>query len=130
MTFAVTLLLVAVGGAAGGVARHWVAGAVGRRFGEGFPYGTMAVNGSGAACIGALAGLLLADGNPEAPALWTGLVVGVLGSYTTVSSFSLQTLALARNGRARLAALNVAGSVALCVGAAAAGYAAVRALAG
>jgi fluoride exporter len=128
MPLSLELLLVAVGGALGGLARHGVAAAVDRRLGGTFPFGTLAVNASGAAAIGVLAGLLLADGRPGAPSLWMGLVVGVLGSYTTVSSFSLQTLALARTGRARRAALNVAGSVALCLGAAALGHAAVLAL--
>ena len=53
---------------------------------------------------------------------WLLLVTGLLGSYTTVSSFSLQTLALARAGEVRRATLNVIASFGLCLGAAFAGH--------
>lgn len=121
------LLAVAVGGAIGGMARIWVSGIVARWFGVTFPWGTLVVNVSGAAIIGVLAGILLA---PETrnimnvPA-WFGLVIGILGSYTTVSSFSLQTLALVRANEPGRALLNVAGSMALCLASAALGYVAV-----
>jgi CrcB protein len=119
-------LLVACGGGLGGMARFWVSGVVARRFGETFPWGTMAVNVTGAAIIGVLGALLL---TPEEHAvrhapLWAGFVVGLLGSYTTVSSFSLQTLALARNGEAGRAAFNIILSLTLCLSAAGATYAA------
>ena len=113
--------LLAVGGALGGMARFFVSGVVARRLGETFPWGTMAVNVTGALAIGVLAALFL---TPEARAVtnlpaWAGLVLGFLGSYTTVSSFSLQTLALARNGEAGRALANVALSLGLCLAAAA-----------
>jgi CrcB protein len=125
LTFALQLLLVAVGGALGGAARFWVSGVVARRFGETFPWGTLVVNVSGATAIGALAAILLsveshAVGNVH---VWSGLVVGILGSYTTVSSFSLQTLALVRAGEPARAIGNIVGSVTLCLLAAALGYA-------
>ncbi len=124
------LLLVCLGGALGGMARFWISGMVARRFGETFPWGTLTVNVSGAACIGALAALLLEPGRPAGATvpLWAVLVVGGLGSYTTVSSFSLQTLSLARNGEPLRAALNVVGSLVLGLAAAAAGYFATFAL--
>ncbi len=127
---ALFILLATLGGGLGGVARFWVSGMVARRFGETFPWGTLAVNASGAAAIGVLAALLLgAGGDAEATGtLWAGLVSGVLGSYTTVSSFSLQTLALVRNGEPLSAVLNITGSLVLCLGAAAAGYRATLAL--
>jgi fluoride exporter len=106
------------------VARFWVAGQVTRRFGEAFPWGTLLVNTSGAGLVGAIAGLLADAG----PTVWSALVVGALGSYTTVSSFSLQTLALVRGGELRRAAWNVLGSVVLCLAAAAAGFALGRVL--
>lgn len=118
---ALALALVAIGGCLGSMARFWVSGAVARRYGETFPWGTLAVNVSGAAVIGILAAILLV---PDTQAvqhrtLWAGLVIGLLGSYTTVSSFSLQTLALARNGEGARALLNIVLSLALCLGAAA-----------
>lgn len=116
--------LVALGGGIGAVARFWVSARIARRFGEGFPWGTLVVNVTGAAAIGVLAALLLV---PETHAvqhrgIWTALVIGTLGSYTTVSSFSLQTLGLARSGRPAHALANVALSLGLCLGASAAAF--------
>ena len=110
-------LLVALGGALGGAARHWVSGAVAARMGEAFPWGTLAVNASGAALIGLLAGLA------ERGGLWLFLAIGVLGAYTTVSSFALQTLSLWRAGALESAALNMALSLGLCLLLATAGWA-------
>lgn len=127
-----SLLLIALGGAVGGMGRLWVSSVVTRRFGEAFPWGILVVNVSGAAVIGCLAALLLSRETHVADAsqLWAGLVVGLLGSYTTVSSFSLQTLALAREGEVFRAGLNVAASFLLCLLAAAIVYAATLALLG
>ena len=124
---ALFILLAMLGGGLGGIARFWVSGVVAKAYGETFPWGTLTVNVSGAAAIGVLAALLLAPGAPTSP-LWAALVSGVLGSYTTVSSFSLQTLALVRNGEPIRAALNITGSLVLCLGAAAVGYLATLAL--
>lgn len=137
----VDLLMVAVGGALGGAGRYWVAGVVDRRVGELFPWGTLVVNVTGAAAIGMLAAGFLTPGDGTVAAtrgapigvealgpVWLFLAVGILGSYTTVSSFSLQTLALIRTGEARRAALNVALSVLLCLTGAVAGYAGGRLL--
>jgi len=118
------LLAVAIGGAVGGMARFWISGVVAHRIGERFPWGTLVVNFTGAALIGVAAGLFLARDlqSIAQPSLWAVLVVGVLGSYTTVSSFSLQTLALLRSGERARAVANVAASVSLCPGVAAATY--------
>jgi CrcB protein len=120
----IELLLVAAGGGIGACGRFWLSGLVARRVGETFPWGTLVVNVTGALTIGLLAArLLTADGVAEPwREAWIGLVVGVLGSYTTVSSFSLQTLALARAGEGWRAALNVLASLGLCLGAALAGH--------
>jgi len=127
---ALFVLLATLGGGLGGIARFWVSGLVARRFGELFPWGTLSVNVTGAGLIGVLAALLLQPGSHAAATapLWAALVTGVLGSYTTVSSFSLQTLALVRNGEPLRAALNITGSLVLCLGAAAGGYRATLAL--
>ena len=125
-----SVLTVAVGGALGAVARFWLSGAIGRRIGETFPWGTLIVNVSGAAAIGALAAALPATADPGGgpSLLWLGSVTGFLGGYTTVSSFSLQTMNLARGGEAMAAAWNVAASVLWSLAAAAAGFAAGTAL--
>lgn len=84
----------------------------------------MVVNVTGAAVIGVLGALLLTPDTHavrHAP-LWAAFVVGLMGSYTTVSSFSLQTLALARNGELAHALGNIILSLALCLSAAAGTY--------
>jgi CrcB protein len=116
------LIWVTVGSAFGGMARFFLSGVVGRRVGETFPWGTIAVNVTGSFAIGAIAAAAAAEPFLRAPAFWQLAVVGFLGSYTTVSSFSLQTLALARDGDYRRAGGNVVLSVALCLAAAALGY--------
>lgn len=115
---------VAAGSACGGVTRFFVSGLVARAFGETFPWGTMVVNVSGAFGIGLLAGLARREGLPGLSEAWPIAVTGFLGSYTTVSSFSLQTLALARAGEWGRAAGNVVLSLILCLSAAALGLAA------
>jgi CrcB protein len=116
------LIWVTVGSAFGGMARFFLSGVVGRRVGETFPWGTMAVNVTGSFAIGAIAAAAAAQPLLQSPACWQLAVVGFLGSFTTVSSFSLQTLALARDGDYRRAADNVALSVALCLSSVALGY--------
>jgi CrcB protein len=118
------LIWVTVGSAFGGMARFFLSGVVGRRVGETFPWGTIAVNVTGSFAIGVIAAAVPIAPLVRSPAFWQLAVVGFLGSYTTVSSFSLQTLALARDGDYRRAGGNVVLSVALCLGAAALGYAA------
>jgi fluoride exporter len=117
---ALHVLAVALGGALGGVARFWVSEFVARRLMEHFPWGTLVVNVTGAGLIGLVAALALGtDGSAVArPSAWALLVIGVLGSYTTVSSFSFQTLMLLRVGEPGRAAANIVASVFLCLGAA------------
>ncbi|MDZ7853781.1 MAG: CrcB family protein [Halomonas sp.] len=105
------LLAVAGGGGLGGMARLAVGDLVSRCLGIGFPWGTLAVNLSGALLMGMLAGTLGLPG-PEAGPAWSLLAVGLLGGYTTVSSFSLQTLTLWQKGRTAAAL----GYVALTLG--------------
>jgi CrcB protein len=116
---AAPFLLVLVGGIVGGMARYAVSGVVARRVGETFPWGTLVVNASGSFAIGLLAAWLGARAAGDS--VWIAAAVGVLGSYTTVSSFSLQTLALARDGEWLLVVQNILVSLALCLGAAFAG---------
>ncbi len=118
MSPALQILLVFFGGALGAAGRHWVSGLVARRAGETFPWGTLVVNVSGALALGLLAGAVLAVGTPAESYAWSFLAVGVLGSYTTVSSFSLQTLELIRGGEGGQAFWNVILSFVLCLAAA------------
>ncbi|VXB49536.1 putative fluoride ion transporter CrcB 2 [Luteimonas sp. 9C] len=124
MHWVLQLLGVAIGGALGGLARFWLSGVIARRLRETFPWGTLVVNTTGAFAIGALAALLTARPGHTVlhTPLWAALVIGVLGSYTTVSSFSLQTLALLRERDYARALGNVAASLAGCLAAVCAGY--------
>jgi CrcB protein len=123
--------LVLLGGFFGGILRFFVSGFVGRRVGETFPWGTLVVNVSGALVIGALAGLARARGGVFAGEMFRDLAfVGFLGGYTTVSSFSLQTLNLARDGQGAPATMYVILSTGLCTAAVGVGFfAATRVLA-
>lgn len=114
---------VALGSAFGGMARFFLSGVVGRRVGETFPWGTMVVNVSGAFAIGVAAAAAAVHPLFQIPASWQLAVIGFLGSYTTVSSFSLQTLALTRDGEFVRAGGNVVLSIILCLAAVALGFA-------
>lgn len=118
-------LWVALGSALGGMARYGVSGAVARRIGETFPCGTLVVNISGCFVIGVFAAVI-APGGALAGSLTVRqlVLIGLCGGYTTFSSFSLQTLALARDGEWGRALGNIAASVTLCLLAVWAGFAA------
>lgn len=117
-----SLIWIALGGAVGGMTRFFVSGFVGRRIGETFPWGTMTVNVTGAFAIGLMAAAADARLIFDAPGVWALVVTGFLGAYTTVSSFSLQTLALARDGNLLRASVNIVLSLVLCLAAAALGF--------
>jgi CrcB protein len=115
---------VALGSVLGGMARYFVSGFVARRVGETFPWGTLSVNVSGAFLIGILGALAESDASMLAsPDPWLFAVTGFLGCYTTVSSFSLQSLALARDGQNGRAGSYVVISVVLCLAAVTLGFA-------
>ena len=116
-------LWVAIGSALGGVARYWCSGVAARLFGETFPWGTVVVNIVGSFVIGFFATLTGPDGRVYASSIVRQFVMlGICGGYTTFSSFSLQTLALARDGEWLYAGANVLLSVTLCLFAAWLGY--------
>ncbi len=123
------LLLVLAGGAVGSAGRYLVTIWMAERFGASFPWGTLTVNVVGSFVIGLVATLADEFGSigPQARVL---LVVGVLGGFTTFSSFSLETLRLAEQNELPRAALNVLGSLTLGFAAALLGVAAGRGLAG
>ncbi len=126
-----TSLLVLVGGFIGGVLRFALSGFIGRRIGETFPWGTFVVNVSGALAIGAMAGLGASLGGVfSTDAFRDFVIVGVIGGYTTVSSFCLQSLNLMLDGERRQASFNAVASALLCAFAVAAGYGGIFWLAG
>jgi CrcB protein len=118
------LIAVVLGAILGAVARYFISGFVARRVGETFPWGTLFINVSGAFLIGMFGALALNDTSVFAePDPWLFAVTGFLGAYTTVSSFSLQALSLARGGQGNRAAGYVMISVGLCLSAVALGFA-------
>ncbi|MEN9404192.1 MAG: hypothetical protein RL091_2895 [Verrucomicrobiota bacterium] len=109
-------LLVGLGGALGSVARFWFSGVVANQFGETFPWGTLIVNVIGSFIIGFVATLTAPDGRVFAGGNTRQFIMtGICGGYTTFSSFSLQTLNLARDGEWLRAGGNVVGSVVACL---------------
>lgn len=116
-------LIVAGGGAFGSVARYWLSGVVGRRFGESFPYGTLIVNITGCLAIGIFAAFAGTESRALIRPEWRlAFMTGICGGYTTFSSFSLQTIYLAQEGDWPRAGLNVIASVVLCLVAVWLGY--------
>jgi CrcB protein len=107
---------IAIGSALGGVARYWLSGFVAERIGETFPWGTIIVNVTGSFVIGFFGTLTGPDGRVlVSTAARQFVMIGICGGYTTFSSFSLQTLALAQDGEYLWAAGNVLLSVVLCL---------------
>jgi fluoride exporter len=124
-----TYLWVMLGSALGGGARFFVSGLAAQHVGETFPFGTFIVNVTGSFVIGFFAALTAPDGRVFAGSDTRQFVMaGLCGGYTTFSSFSLQTLNLARGGETVLAGANIVLSVALCLLAVWAGFVAANAL--
>ncbi len=109
------LLAIAVGGALGALLRYGVGTGVDRWLGRDFPWGILLVNVSGSVAMGA-AYALLVERELLNPALRAVLMVGLLGAFTTFSTFSLDTVHLLERGEALRALVNVAAGVLLCVG--------------
>lgn len=107
---------IAVGSALGGMARYWCSGAAARLIGETFPWGTLFVNVTGCFIIGFFATLTGPDGRIFAgSAARQFVMLGLLGGFTTFSSFSLQTLNLVQDNEWLQAGGNIIGSVVLCL---------------
>ncbi len=108
-------ILIAVGSALGGVARHGLSVLIAQRFGQAFPWGTLAVNVAGSLAIGICGAWLVAAQRPDTTFVREFLMVGFLGGFTTFSAFSLQTLQLLRAGKMVVALANVGASIGLCL---------------
>jgi len=112
-------LWVGIGGAAGSVLRFWLGGLISNtKIGAIFPLGTLVINITGSFLIGIFAAMTSPESrfDPRWRSLAVQLLmVGLCGGYTTFSSFSLQTLNLARDGEWLYAGLNIALSVVLCL---------------
>ena len=100
-------IFIALAGLAGTLVRYWLAGFVSRQYGETFPWGTLMVNLIGSFLAGALFHLA-EERLLISPALRSIILIGLLGGFTTFSSYGLQTFTLLRDGQIGLATLNVA----------------------
>lgn len=108
------VIAIAVGGAFGSVLRFWASSWTYARLGSGFPYGTLLVNVLGSLLMGLLYTLLV-ERSALDPIWRAGLLVGVLGGFTTFSAFSMETMNLLAGGEMGKAAANIMLSVALCL---------------
>jgi CrcB protein len=124
------ILAVGIGGGIGAILRYVVGAAFLQRLGPGFPWGTFAINVSGSFLIGVVAELALTRSMGVTPAVRLFLATGVLGGYTTFSTFSLDAVVLAGDGAAPLSLAYAAGSVIAGVLAAFIGQATARAALG
>ncbi len=109
-----TLVFIAMGGAFGAVLRYAASNCVYALLGRGFPYGTLFVNVAGSLLIGMLS-ILMLERMSIGPEWRAAVLVGVLGSFTTFSTFSLETLNLLEQGEITTALLNMVASVLLCL---------------
>ena len=110
------ILAIAAGGAVGSVLLYGLSTWVHALLGRGFPYGTLAVNVLGCLTMGVLF-VLLVERMGESAVWRAGLLIGVLGGFTTFSTFSIETFNLIEQGAMAKAAGNMAASLVLCIGA-------------
>jgi CrcB protein len=109
-------LCIGAGGAIGTILRFWISGVIANAFGERFPTGTLVVNITGSMIIGFFSALTGPEGRMMVKPLGRQFfMIGVCGGYTTFSSFSLQTLNLARENQWGLAWLNAGLSLLFCL---------------
>ena len=109
-------LLVAFGGMLGSIARYWLAGVIQRLDGVEFPFGTLGVNVLGSFIVGVVMALSLERGTLP-PNARIFLAIGLCGGFTTMSTFSYETMALLRDGEMVLGLGNVVVTLAACLAA-------------
>ncbi len=108
------LISIAIGGATGALCRYGMSNGIYFLLGRGFPYGTLAVNVLGSIIMGS-AYVLMIERMNVSPELRAGITIGLLGAFTTFSTFSIETLNLLESGEATKAGLNILLSVTLCL---------------
>jgi CrcB protein len=121
------VMAIAGGGALGALLRYWMSSGVYALLGRSFPSGTLVVNVLGSLVMGFLT-ILLLERMGGGATLRAFLLIGLLGAFTTFSTFSIETLDLVESGQHLKALLNILLSVVLCIGAAALGVMLARQL--
>lgn len=100
------IIFVGVAGLVGTLGRYWLSGLIARRYGETFPWGTMVVNALGCFVTGAVY-YVSEERFLVSPTVRSVILIGLLGGFTTFSSYGLQTFTLLREGEFGLAVMNV-----------------------
>ena len=108
------LAAIAIGGAAGSVLRYGVSQGIHALVGRGFPWGTLVVNSLGSLLVGFIF-VYLVERSAVSEVLRAALFIGLLGGFTTFSTFSLETLALIEEASYIKAMVNIFISVVLCL---------------
>lgn len=99
------IILIGFAGLVGTLGRYWLSGLIARQYGESFPWGTIIVNVIGCFLAGAVF-YLTEERFLLSPMLRSAILIGLLGGFTTFSSFSLQSFTLLRDGQVGFAGLN------------------------
>jgi len=108
------LAFIAAGGATGALMRYWLSNGIYALLGRGFPYGTLTVNVTGSFLMGFCYVFMIE--RMDVGVEWrAGLMIGLLGAFTTFSTFSIETLNLLESGEQFKAAMNILLSVTLCI---------------
>ena len=108
------LVYIAAGGATGALMRYWMSNGIYALLGRGFPYGTLTVNVTGSLLMGFLYVFMIE--RMDISVEWrAGLMIGLLGAFTTFSTFSIETLNLLESGEQLKATMNILLSVTLCI---------------
>ncbi len=108
------LISIAIGGATGALCRYGMSNGIYLLLGRSFPYGTLAVNVVGSIIMGS-AYVMMIERLDVSPELRAGITIGLLGAFTTFSTFSIETLNLLESGETFKAGLNILLSVSLCI---------------
>lgn len=108
------LLAIAAGGAVGAIFRYGVSNGIYQWLGRDFPWGTLVVNMLGSLLMGGLY-VLLVERLASSAEIRAFLLIGLLGAFTTFSTFSIETLLLVENGQLARAVTNMLASVLVCV---------------
>lgn len=114
------IALIGTGGGLGSIARYVATIVIQHYAGAAYPWGTFVVNASGSLLIGGVFGL--GEGGALSSDAVTVLAAGVLGGYTTFSTFSLENLRMLQTGRSRWMLVNAVAQVLVSLSAVGAGY--------